>query len=373
MHSLPSYSNINSNYQGTHNFQYNFANQPNNYYQQTVFPQRPSVNQSIPQNHAMTPNPQNSSIPIQFDLEGAHGHNNKFNFVAQITGGVPIKDNLSQFNRKTKVFVSTPGRLLDIHNKKLLSLTAIQYAVFDECDRLLELGLEEQLRKVILIITLADRSPQVTLWSATLPSSLERLVRSAVIDPVYICAGIQDSVPLNIFQDVRFTHTYLKPSLLLDVVRQIPYPPVLIFTHSKGKADEVCALLFEEQFHVASIHSGKEQHKRNEIMEDFRNHEFDILVATDLISRGLDIPSVTHVINFDSPDSIEDYIHRCGRTGRFGREGTVTTFLTLECKIAKELRELLESTNSAIPNELCDFKMFGKKILKTEMGDRVIT
>ena len=373
MHSLPCNSSINSNYQANHNLIYNFVNQPNNYYQETVSPQRPPVCQSIRQDHAMTPNLQNSSIPIHCGLEGANGHNNKSNFVAQITGGVPIKDNLSQFNRKTKVIVSTPGRLLDIHDKNLLSLTGIQYSVFDECDRLLELGLEEQLRKVISIITLADRSPQVTLWSATLPFSLERLVRSAVIDPVYICAGIQDTVPLNIFQDVRFTHTYLKPSLLLDVLRQTPYPPVLIFTHSKGKADEVCALLFEEQFHVASIHSGKEQHVRNEIMEDFRNNELDILVATDLISRGLDIPSVTHVINFDTPDSIEDYIHRCGRTGRFGREGTATTFLTLECKIAKELREMLESTNSAIPNELSDFKMFGKKILKTEMGDRVIT
>ena len=247
-------------------------------------------------------------------------------------------------------------------------MTAIQYSVFDECDRLLELGLEEQLRKVISIITLADRSPQVTLWSTTLPSSFETVVRSAVIDPV--CKGIQDSVPLNIFQDVRFTHTYLKPSLLLDVVRQIPYPPVLIFTRSKGKADEVCALLFEEQFHVASIHSGKEQHVRNEIMGHFRNNEFDILVATGLISRGLKIPSVTHVINFNSPDSIESYIHRCGKSGRFGREGTVTTFLALECKITKELRK---RANSAIPNELCDFKMLGKKVLKKEMGDRVIT
>ena len=247
-------------------------------------------------------------------------------------------------------------------------MTAIQYSVFDECDRLLELGLEEQLRKVISIITLADRSPQVTLWSTTLPSSFETVVRSAVIDPV--CKGIQDSVPLNIFQDVRFTHTYLKPSLLLDVVRQIPYPPVLIFTRSKGKADEVCALLFEEQFHVASIHSGKEQHVRNEIMGHFRNNEFDILVATGLISRGLEIPSVTHVINFNSPDSIESYIHRCGKSGRFGREGTVTTFLALECKITKELRK---RANSAIPNELCDFKMLGKKVLKKEMGDRVIT
>ena len=241
-------------------------------------------------------------------------------------------------------------------------MTAIQYSVFDECDRLLELGLEEQLRKVISIITLADRSPQVTLWSTTLPSSFETVVRLAVIDPV--CKGIQDSVPLNIFQDVRFTHTYLKPSLLLDVVRQIPYPPVLIFTRSKGKVDEVCALLFEEQFHVASIHSGKEQHVRNEIMGHFRNNEFDILVATGLISRGLEIPSVTHVISFNSPDSIESYIHRCGKSGRFGREGTVTTFLALECKITKELRK---RANSAIPNELCDFKMLGIKVLKKEM------
>ena len=355
MHSLPSYPNINSNYQATNNFQYNFVNQPNSYYQQTVFPQRLPVYNSIPQNHAMTPNLQTSSIPIQFGLEGADGHNHKFNFVAQITGGVPIKDNLSQFNRKTKVILSTPGLVLDIHNKNLISLIAIQYSVFDECGQLLQLGLQEHLHKVMSIITLADRSPQVTLWSATFSSHLERLVRSAVIDPVYICAGIQDSVPLNIFQDVRFTHTYLKPSLLLDVVRQIPYPPVLIFTRSKGKADEVCALLFEEQFHVASIHSGKGQHVRNEIMEYFRNHEFDILVAADLLSRGHDIASVTHVINFVTPDSIEDYIHRCGRTGSFGREGTVTTFLTLKCKIAKKLREMLESTNSAMPNEGYDF------------------
>ena len=134
----------------------------------------------------MTSNLQNSSIPTQFSLEGANGHNKKFNFVAQIIGGVPIKDNLSQFNRKTKVIVSTPGRLLDIHNKNLISLTAIQYSVFDEWNRLLELGLEEQLRKVILIIALADRSSQVTWWSANLPSSLERLFRSTVIDPVYI-------------------------------------------------------------------------------------------------------------------------------------------------------------------------------------------
>ena len=84
---------------------------------------------------------------------------------------------------------------------------------------------------------MADRSPQVTLWSTTLPFSLERLARSAVIDPVYICAGIQDTIPLNIFQGVRFTHLYLKPSLLLDVLQQILYPPALIFTHSKGKVD----------------------------------------------------------------------------------------------------------------------------------------
>ena len=114
------------------------------------------------------------------------------------------------------------------------------------------------------------------------------------------------------------------------------------------------------------------QSDRFKALTEFRNGNLDVLVATDLASRGLDIPDITHVINYDTPNTIEDYIHRCGRTGRFGRPGQATTFLTLECKIAEDLKFLLESTGFPIPIALKDTKQFGKKVLKTEFGDRVL-
>ena len=187
-------------------------------------------------------------------------------------------------------------------------------------------------------------SPQVSLWSATLPDSLKRLASSAVIDPVYVIAGVKDTIDSNIKQDVQFMHTYMKEEKLLDVLRHTPYPPVIVFVHAKHTADKIMDLLLDEQFHAAAIHSDKTQTYRNKVMSDFRSGTIDVLIATDLISRGVDIPTVTHVINFDTPLTIEDYIHRCGRCGRLGREGVATTFLTLECTIAAQLKDMLEST-----------------------------
>ena len=174
---------------------------------------------------------------------------------------------------------------------------------------------------------------------------------------------------------VQFIHTYQKTEMLLDVLRHhTPYPPVIVFASSKEKVDHITSMLQEEQFHAAALHSGYPQDHRNNVVRSFRADEIDILVATDLASRGLDVPAVTRVINYDTPDTIEDYVHRVGRTGRFGRQGYVTTFLTLDCRIASELRDLLEASRSEIPRQLMyDTKMFGKNnILHTDMGDRVV-
>lgn len=295
----------------------------------------------------------------------------KTHTVVGLCGGVPINQNVAQLAPQTKIIIATPGRLLDLCDRGHLSLENISYFVIDECDKMLEMGLEESLRKIVAMVTVHDSTVLTSLWSATLPTSLERLARSAVINPVFICTGIRDTVPRNIIQNVVFLHTYLKPNTLLEVLRQTPYPPVIVFTSSKHKADEIAELLQSEQFHAAAIHSEKKQSCRTEVMEAFRTDELDVLVATDLISRGLDLPAVTHVINFDTPDCIEDYVHRCGRTGRFGRPGTATTFLTLNCKIAEEIKNMLESTGSVVPHELTDTKMFGKEIVITDMGDRV--
>ena len=292
--------------------------------------------------------------------------------VAGLCGGMSVSQDASQLAPYTKVVVATPGRLIDLCERNLLSMAGIKYLVIDECDKMLdEFGMEEQLRKIVAMVTIKENELHTSLWSATLPASLERLARSATINPIYICTGVEMSVPRNIKQNVIFMHTYMKHRKLAETLRQTPYPPVIVFTNSKSKADDLTEYLLSEQFHVAAIHSGKTQMERNQILTDFRENQFDILVSTDLISRGLDIVTVTHVINFDTPDTIEDYIHRCGRTGRFGRPGLATTFLTLDCKISKELKELLEASKNDIPIELNDIKNFGRKIIITEMGDKV--
>ena len=291
--------------------------------------------------------------------------------VLGVSGGTVVKDNRLQLKDGVHVLVATPGRLIDLCERGWLSLERVSYFVIDECDKSLEMGLEEQLRKIIAMVTIHDIPRQTSMWSATLPDSLERLARSAVLDPIYISTGAKDSIPRNIEQNVIFLHSYQKDKKLLDSLRQTPYPPVIIFTNTISAANEVASLLVEEQFHVAVLHSEREQEYRNKTMTAFRNGRVDVLVATDLASRGLDIPDVTHVINYDIPDSIEDYIHRCGRTGRFGRRGLATSFLTLECRIAKELKELLESTSCELPIQLQDIKNFGRKVVRTSMGDRI--
>ena len=289
-----------------------------------------------------------------------------------ICGGIPISDQVHKLKQGIDVIVATPGRLLDLCQRQLIQLNKISYLVLDECDKMLDMGLEEQLRKLVGIITLTDIPRQTSLWSATLPESLERLARSAVLNPITIYVGIRNIVCLTIEQSVIFMHTYQKPDKLLETLRQTPFPPVIVFCCTIETVDSVTSLLKEEQFHVAGLHSEKSQECRFKVMSTFKNGRVDVLVTTDLASRGLDIPEVTHVINYDMPNNIEDYIHRCGRTGRFGKSGQATSFLTLECEIAEELKEMLESTGVSVPKALEDPKQFGKKVLKTQFGDRVL-
>ena len=292
---------------------------------------------------------------------------------AAICGGVSAQSQIQAIATGVDVIVSTPGRLLDLCDRGALSLLDIKYFVLDEVDRMLGMGLEEQLRKVVALVTAEGKPCQTLLFSATLPESLERLARSAVVNPIEIQVGaIQVTAP-NIKHEVLFLHTYEKPNKLLEILRQTQFPPVIVFTSSIQAVDFLVRHLRKEQFHVAGLHSDKSQEYRFKLMTGFKDGKVDVLVATDLASRGLDIPEVTHVINYDIPDTIEDYIHRCGRTGRMSKHGLATSLLTLDCKIAAELRELLETLEQPLPKELENVKNFGKKVVKTEFGDRTIS
>lgn len=292
---------------------------------------------------------------------------------AGICGGVPISHQMQELKSGVDVVIATPGRLLDLCERGILSLDKVSYLVMDEADKMLGMGMEEQLRKVVGLATGTIRARQTLLWTATMPESLERLARSAVLNPIKIQVGPGTGlISPTIQQNVVFLYHYEKPAKLLQVLRSTPFPPVMVFASSIQNVDYVTELLKKEQFHASGLHSQKSQDYRFKLIDAFRDGKVDVLVATDVGSRGLDFPEVAHVINYDLPDSIEDYVHRCGRTGRMGHFGVATSFLTLDCKIADELKEMLEIMDQVVPKELQNTKRFGKKIIKTEFGDRVV-
>lgn len=293
---------------------------------------------------------------------------------AAICGGVSIQSQITQIERGVDVVVSTPGRLIDLCDRGALILSDISYFAMDEVDRMLAMQLEEQLRKIVALVTLQRQPCQALLFTATLPESLERLARSAVIDPIEIQVGPAHVTASNIEHRVVFLHSYEKPAKLLEVLRETSFPPVIVFSSSIEGVDFLVRHLRKEQFHVAGLHSEKSQDYRFKLTAAFKAGKVDVLLASDLASRGLDIPEVTHVVNYDIPNTIEDYIHRCGRTGRMARHGVATSFLTLDCKIAGELRDLLEALEQPVPKELLeDVKRFGKNVVRTEFGDRTVS
>ncbi|KAJ7377093.1 hypothetical protein OS493_030687 [Desmophyllum pertusum] len=289
-----------------------------------------------------------------------------------ICGGVPISSQVQELKSGVDVVIATPGRLLDLCERGLLSLDKVSYLVMDEADKMLGMGMEEQLRKVVGLATGTIRARQTLLWTATMPESLERLARSAVLNPITIQVGPVGLISPTIQQNVTFLYHYEKPAKLLQVLRSTPCPPVIVFASSIHNVDYVTELLKKEQFHASGLHSEKSQDYRFKLVSAFRDGKVDVLVATDVGSRGLDFPEVAHIINYELPDSIEDYVHRCGRTGRMGHFGVATSFLTLDCKIAEKLKEMLEVMDQVVPKELENTKQFGKRIIRTEFGDRVV-
>lgn len=307
--------------------------------------------------------------------------------VVGICGGVAVDDQLARLQQLANdaiVVVATPGRLLHLVQRHgaALSLGQISLLVVDEVDRVLEAPeMETQLRGVLQLANTVGR--QTLLLSATLPVFLSRLARSAVLRPVTIrvdeasmpsqappplssCSSGTLAVTLalsttsRVVHDVQFMRPAEKPSRLLRVLRATKHPPVLVFCNSRSSVERIARLLRNEQFHVAPLHGGQSQGYRTQALRAFRAGYVDVLVATDLASRGLDLPGVEHVVLFDIPNTIGDYVHRCGRTGRHpggdtgGSDvsGKATSFLTRECVIAMELKQVLRAARQPLPREL---------------------
>ncbi len=240
-------------------------------------------------------------------------------------GGASMNRQISEIRRGPQVVIGTPGRLKDLVNQRILRLEATEILVLDEADRMLDMGF---IRDIRFLIGQLPTKRQSLCFSATMPTDIERLVREILRDPVTISVR-QGVTSAGIDQDViKATSKEHKIQILSQMLRQPEFGKVLVFGQTKWGVQKLADTLAESGLAVESIHGNKSQPQRQKALKAFKENQVQVLVATDVAARGLDIPDVSHVINFDQPNTYEDYIHRIGRTGRAGKAGKALTFVS---------------------------------------------
>ncbi|ERT02079.1 ATP-dependent RNA helicase [Sporothrix schenckii 1099-18] len=271
-----------------------------------------------------------------------------------VYGGADIGSQLRQIERGCDLLVATPGRLVDLIERGRISLCNIKYLVLDEADRMLDMGFEPQIRRIVEgedMPSVANR--QTLMFSATFPRDIQMLARDFLKDYVFLSVGRVGSTSENITQKVEYVEDNDKRSVLLDILHTHGGGLTLIFVETKRMADSLSDFLINQQFPATSIHGDRTQRERERALEMFRNGRCPILVATAVAARGLDIPNVTHVVNYDLPTDIDDYVHRIGRTGRAGNTGISTAFFNRGNRgVVRELIDLLKEANQEVPSFL---------------------
>jgi ATP-dependent RNA helicase RhlE len=244
-----------------------------------------------------------------------------------VYGGVGYGGQEAQLKRGTDILVATPGRLLDFIEKGTISLRTIEHLVLDEADRMLDMGFMPDVRR---IIDQCPRDRQTLLFSATMPPEIAKLTEWALRNPERIEIGARQSPAETVTHALYPVAATQKFDLLLEILERTHYNSVLIFCRTKMNADRIASRLEAAGHAVAAMHSDRSQGERTEALEGFRTGKYEVMVATDIASRGIDISTITHVINYDVPQHAEDYVHRIGRTGRAKAEGDAFTLMTAE-------------------------------------------
>ena len=267
-------------------------------------------------------------------------------------GGADINQQLRQIERGCDLLSATPGRLVDLIERGRISLANIQYLVLDEADRMLDMGFEPQIRRIVQGEDMPGiRERQTLMFSATFPRDIQMLAKDFLKDYVFLSVGRVGSTSENITQKIEYVEDNDKRSVLLDILAsQEPGGLTLVFVETKRMADMLSDFLIGNNLPATSIHGDRTQREREMALQSFRTGRTPIMVATAVAARGLDIPNVTHVVNYDLPSDIDDYVHRIGRTGRAGNTGVSTAFFNRSNKnIVRELVDLLREANQDIP------------------------
>ena len=271
-----------------------------------------------------------------------------------VYGGADIGSQLRQIERGCDLLVATPGRLVDLIERGRISLQNIKYLVLDEADRMLDMGFEPQIRRIVEGEDMPPTQDRQTLmFSATFPRDIQVLARDFLKDYIFLSVGRVGSTSENITQKIEYVEVVDKRSVLLDILHTHGAGLSLIFVETKRMADSLSDFLINQGFPATSIHGDRTQRERERALEMFRTGRCPILVATAVAARGLDIPNVKHVVNYDLPTDIDDYVHRIGRTGRAGNTGISTAFFNRGNRgIVRDLIDLLKEANQEIPSFL---------------------
>lgn len=262
-------------------------------------------------------------------------------------GGIDMRSQLEVVKKGVHIVIATPGRLKDMLAKKKMNLDNCRYLTLDEADRLVDLGFEDDIREVFDHFK-AQR--QTLLFSATMPKKIQTFARSALVKPVTVNVGRAGAANLDVIQEVEYVKQEAKIVYLLECLQKTP-PPVLIFCENKADVDDIHEYLLLKGVEAVAIHGGKDQEEREYAISAFKASKKDVLVATDIASKGLDFPDIQHVINYDMPAEIENYVHRIGRTGRCGKTGIATTFINKNQSETTllDLKHLLKEAKQRIP------------------------
>jgi ATP-dependent RNA helicase RhlE len=243
-----------------------------------------------------------------------------------IYGGVGADRQIKALRNGVEILVATPGRLLDLIQQRQAKMDRIEVLVLDEADRMFDMGFLPDVRRIIKAVP-AQR--QTMLFSATFPPEVELLASTSLTNPQRISMGISKPA-VTVTHALYPVPSHLKSALLLRLLKQIDTDSVLVFTRTKHRADKVSKQIAHAGFRATSLHGNRTQGQRERALQGFKTGHFHIMVATDIAARGLDIESITHVINYDMPDTADAYIHRIGRTGRAHRSGDAFTLVTPE-------------------------------------------
>ncbi|KFK44687.1 hypothetical protein AALP_AA1G290500 [Arabis alpina] len=289
--------------------------------------------------------------------------------VMSVIGGESIEKQALELSKGCEIVIATPGRLLDCLERRYVVLNQCNYVVLDEADRMIDMGFEPQVVGVLDAMPSSNLKPEnedgeldekkvyrtTYMFSATMPYGVEKLAKNYLRNPVVVTVGTEGKIADTVSQQVIMIKESEKFSKLKKLLVELgDYKKAIVFVNTQIKAEFIVKNLEKlARFRVTTSHGGKSQEQRKTSLEGFRGNRFNVLVATDVLARGIDVEDIAHVINYDMPNKIEDYTHRTGRTGRAGKRGVSTTFLTLEDRdVFYDLKQMLIECKSPVPPEL---------------------